>query len=137
MTTMRWARAVLAVAALALAAGAAAQGMLDGQRFVGDLGEKGKAADERNDMLTFANGQFHSAACDQWKFSKAKYTATRTGDAIAFEAETVSESDGRMVWRGTIRGDVLEGTFIHYRKPAWYRPNPEPVEHWVKAKRAG
>jgi hypothetical protein len=28
---------------------------------------------------------------------------------------------------------VLEGTFVHYRKPAWYRPNPEPIEHWFKA----
>jgi hypothetical protein len=60
----------------------------------------------------------------------------QAGDAIAFEAETVSESDGRMVWRGTVSGDELEGTFVHYRKPAWYRPNPEPIEHWVKAKRA-
>jgi len=137
MTTIRWARAGVAICALALAAGAGAQGLLDGQRFVGDLGEKGKAADERNDLLTFSDGRFHSAACDKWSFGKAGYRATKVGDAIAFEAETVSESDGRMVWRGTVRGDVLEGTFVHYRKPAWYRPNPEPVEHWVKAKRSG
>jgi hypothetical protein len=137
MTTIRWARAGMAIAALALATGAFAQGMLDGQRFVGDLGEKGKAADERNDVLSFAGGQFHSTACDKWNFSKAGYKATKVGDAIAFEAETVSETDGRMVWRGTVQGDVLEGTFVHYRKPAWYRPNPEPVEHWVKAKRSG
>ena len=133
-----WMRWVVALASIVVAVGAGAQSTsLDGQRFVGDLGEKGKAADERNDMISFANGQFHSAACDKWNFSKAKYTATRAGDAIAFEAETVSDSDGRMVWRGTVKGDELEGTFVHYRKPAWYRPNPEPIEHWVKAKRAG
>ncbi|HEY8243874.1 MAG: hypothetical protein ACHQJ7_04155 [Vicinamibacteria bacterium] len=137
MTTIRWARAAVAIAALALAAGASAQGLLDGQRFVGDLGEKGKAADERNDVLTFAGGQFHSNVCDKWSFGKGSYKATRVGDAIAFETETVSETDGRLVWRGTIKGDELEGTFVHYRKPAWYRPNPEPIEHWVKAKRAG
>jgi hypothetical protein len=85
--------------------------------FVGDLGEKGKAADERNDMISFANGQFHSAACDKWNFSKAKYTATKAGDAIAFEAETVSDSDGRMVWRGTVKGDELEGTFVTTGSP--------------------
>jgi len=133
-----WMRWVVALASIVVAVGAGAQAtLLDGQKFVGDLGEKGKAADERNDMISFANGQFHSAACDKWNFSKAKYTATKAGDAIAFEAETVSDSDGRMVWRGTVKGDELEGTFVHYRKPAWYRPNPEPVEHWVKAKRAG
>jgi len=137
MTTIRWARTGVAIAALALATGALAQGMLDGQRFVGDLGEKGKAADERNDTITFVGGQFHSAACDKWNFAKSSYKATKVGDAIAFEAETVSETDGRMAWRGTVRGDALDGTFVHYRKPAWYRPNPEPVEHWVKAKRSG
>ena len=43
----------------------AAQSLLDGQRYVGDAGEKGKPADERNDVLTFAAGRFHSAACDE------------------------------------------------------------------------
>ena len=124
-----------ALLALPFANGVAAQSLLDGQRYVGDADEKGRPADERNDVLTFAAGQFHSAACDKWNFGKAAYRATRVGDAIAFEAETVSDSDGRLVWRGTVKGDVLEGTFVHYRKPAWYRPNPEPVEHWVKAVR--
>ena len=130
-------RFLIMLAGFALAASAAAQGLLDGQRYVGDLGEKGKAADERNDTISFADGRFHSSACDKWNFSKGTYKATRVGDAIAFEAETVSDSDGRMVWRGSIHGNELEGTFVHYRKSAWYRPNPEPVEHWVKAKRAG
>jgi hypothetical protein len=130
-----WMRWVVALASIVVAVSAGAQAtLLDGQKFVGDLGEKGKAADERNDMISFANGQFHSAACDKWNFSKAKYTATKAGDAIAFEAETVSDSDGRMVWRGTVKGDELEGTFVHYRKPAWYR---RAGQHWVKAKRAG
>jgi len=51
-----------------------------------------------------------------------------------FDATTVSESDGRLVWRGTLKTDVLEGSFTHYRKPTWYRSNPEPIEHWFKAK---
>jgi hypothetical protein len=137
MATTRIARTLIALAALVFAAGVAAQGLLDGQRFVGDAGEKGKAASEKNDVITFAGGQFHSSACDKWNFSKAKYTSAKAGDAITFESETQSESDGRMVWRGTLTGDVLEGTFVHYRKPAWYRPNPEPVEYWFKSKRAG
>ena len=132
----RFLRMCVALAGLALAASVGAQGLLDGQKFVGDLGEKGKPADERNDVLSFADGRFHSSVCDKWNFNKGSYKATRVGDAIAFEAETVSESDGKLVWKGTIKGDELEGTFVHYRKPAWYRPNPEPIEHWVKAKRS-
>ena len=54
-----------ALLALPFANGVAAQSLLDGQRYVGDAGEKGKPADERNDVLTFAAGRFHSAACDE------------------------------------------------------------------------
>src|SRR5258706_15431030 len=46
---------------------AQAQGTtLDGRAFVADAGEKGKAADEKSDVITFAGGKFHSSACDQY-----------------------------------------------------------------------
>jgi hypothetical protein len=107
---------------------------LDGRVFVADAGEKGKAADEKNDVITFNAGKFHSSACDQYGFSKGDYKASSSGDAVAFEAETQSEKDGRLVWRGTVRGDVIEGTFVHYRKPSLLKSNPEPVEHWFKGR---
>jgi hypothetical protein len=107
---------------------------LDGRVFIADAGEKGKAADEKNDVITFNGGKFHSSACDQYGFGKGDYRASPSGDAVAFEAETQSQKDGRLVWRGTVRGDEIEGTFVHYRKPGFLTPNPAPVEHWFKGR---
>ena len=114
---------------------AQAQGVtLDGRAFVADAGEKGKAADEKGDVITFAGGKFHSSACDPYGYGKGSYRASSSGEAVAFEAETTSEKDGRLVWKGTVRGDEIEGTFVHYRKGWMLNPNPEPVEHWFKGK---
>ncbi|MEO7761409.1 MAG: hypothetical protein ABIS68_05800 [Casimicrobiaceae bacterium] len=125
--------AALALGAMAASLAHAAPGPLDGKVFVGEAGEKGKAADEKNDIITFGDGKFHSSACDQYGFNKGDYTAKTEGDATVFEAETVSDKEGRMKWKGTMKNGVVEGTFVHFRKPAWYRPNPEPIEHWFKA----
>ena len=111
----------------------AAAAPLDGKVFVGQAGEKGKPADELNDVISFVDGRFHSSACDKYGFNKAEYKTRTEGDATYFEVETVSEKEGRLKWTGTLKANALEGTFTHYRKPAWYRPNPEPVEHWFKA----
>ena len=97
--------------------------------FIADAGSKGKPADERSDVITFAGGTFHSSLCDQWGYNKGIVAAVRQGDAIQFETETRSDRDGRLVWRGVVTGSVMEGTFVHHRKPAWYRPNPEPLEN--------
>jgi hypothetical protein len=125
--------AVVAFGAMASSFAYAGPGPLDGKSFVGEAGEKGKPADEKDDVLTFADGKFHSSSCDKYGFSTADYTAKVDGDATTFETETVSEKEGRLKWKGTLKNGVIEGTFTHYRKPAWYRPNPEPIEHWFKA----
>ena len=125
--------AMFALCAMAGTYASAAPGPLDGKVFVGEAGEKGKPADEKNDIITFADGRFHSSACDQWGFNKAEYSAKTEGDATVFEVETTSEKEGKLKWSGTLKGGVLEGKFVHLRKPAWYRPNPEPIEHWFKA----
>jgi hypothetical protein len=125
--------AMCALCAIAGSFAAAAPGPLDGKVFVGEAGETGKPADEKNDIITFADGKFHSSACDQWGFGKGDYTAKTEGDATVFEVETVSEKEGKLKWKGTLKNGVLEGSFVHNRRPAWYRPNPEPIEHWFKA----
>lgn len=107
---------------------------LDGRAFVAEAGENGKAADEKNDVITFAGGKFHSSACDQYGYGKGDYRASAAGGAVTFEAETQSEKDGRLVWKGTVRGSDIEGTFVHYRKGWLLNPSPEPVEHWFKGK---
>ena len=112
----------------------AESGLLDGKVFIADAGEKGKAADEKNDVITFRDGRFHSSICDQWGYNKGLYKASAEGQAISFETETVSEKDGRLVWKGTIQSDTIEGVFTHYRKSGWFRKNPAPIEHWFKGK---
>lgn len=110
-----------------------ASNMLDGKRFVAEAGPIGEPADVKGDVITFADGKFHSAHCDQWAFSEGNYTAVRDGDVIRFEVVTVSPSDGRLHWQGTIEGDRAEGGFVHHRKPSFFRPNPDPIHHWFKA----
>jgi hypothetical protein len=125
--------ASLLAAALAFAPPVLAQ-TLDGRVFVADAGEKGKPADEKGDVITFADGKFHSSLCDQYGYSKGTVKTTKVGDAIQFETETTSEKDGRLVWKGTVRGSEIEGTFVHHKKGWFLNPNPEPVEHWFKGK---
>jgi hypothetical protein len=43
---------------------------LDGRVFVADAGVKGKAADEKNDVISFNGGKFHSSSCDQYGYGK-------------------------------------------------------------------
>jgi hypothetical protein len=126
--------ALFATAFFAMPFAQAQTATLDGRVFVADAGEKGKPADEKNDIITFSGGKFHSSTCDQYGFGKGDYRASPSGDAVAFEAETQSDKDGRLVWRGTVRGDEIEGTFVHYRKPGFFTPNPEPVQHWFKGR---
>jgi len=127
--------AMLLAASFALAPAAWAQtAALDGRVFIGDAGPKGKPADEKGDVITFSNGTFHSSTCDQYGYSKAPYKATKVGDTIQFETETMSEKDGRLVWKGVVRGTDIEGTFMHHKKGWLLNPNPEPQEHWFKGK---
>ena len=107
---------------------------LDGRVFVADAGVKGKAADEKDDVLTFANGRFHSSSCDQWGYDKGAYKTSATGEAMSFEAETNSAKYGKLVWKGTVRGNEIEGTFMQYPKPGLFDSNPAPIEHWFKGR---
>jgi len=108
--------------------------LLEGRTFIADGGEKGKPADELGDVITFANGKFHSSACDKYGYGKGDYKARKVGDAIEWEAETQSEKYGRNVWKGTVKGSEIEGTFVHHRKGWLLNPNPDPIDHWFKGK---
>jgi hypothetical protein len=113
---------------------AAQPATLDGKTFVADAGIKGKPADEKDDVISFKDGKFHSSACDQWGYGKGDYKSTSASDGISFEAETFSEKYGKLAWKGVIRGDAIEGTFIQYPKPGFFSKNPAPIEHWFKGK---
>ena len=121
-----------AVAALVAPAAHAQADLLDGKVFVVKEGEAGKPASLDN-VMTFAAGLFHSRACDEWGYGKGSVKATREGESIRFETETLSEKYGtRQVWKGTIKGDTIEGTKTLYKKPSFFRPNPAPEEGWFK-----
>lgn len=127
--------AVLAVAGASAPPRVAAEtDALNGKAFVADAGLKGKSVDEKGDVITFRDGKFHSSMCDQWGFGTGDYKAIAAAEAISFETETFSEKDGRLAWKGIVKGDTIEGQFTHYRKARWYDQNPAPIEHWFKGK---
>jgi len=127
-------RTLVMAALLQMSTLALAQGLLDGRRFDTQAGYTGKAQHIPQDILSFEGGLFHSSDCDQYGYGKGRYQATRQGDATTFEVETVSAEYGRNVWKGVVKGDAVEGTMVFYRKPTWWRSNPEPLEHWFRGK---
>lgn len=127
-------RNLVAAALLAASSVAFAQGALDGRRFDSQLGLIGKTEHVPRDILSFAGGLFHSSDCDQYGYSKGRYQTSAQGDGMQFEAETVSADYGRNVWKGVVKGDAIEGTMVFYRKPTWWRPNPEPIENWFRGR---
>ena len=106
-----------------------AQGILDGKIFVGDIGDKGKAASDQ-DEINFKNGKFHSVGCDQWGFGDAPYTARKDGNTIRFHAITVSPTDGKIEWDGVVKGDSLEAKYV-WTKERWYWKDAHE-EKWFK-----
>src|SRR5437867_6143979 len=72
-------------------------GVLDGMTFAVEGGQKGKQAMEK-DIIKFRKGKLHSEGCDVYGFDKGKYTATKSGDMITFQAETKSKKEGAITW---------------------------------------
>lgn len=101
----------LAAALLVLsAAPARAEKMpLDGATFVGTMTEKGKTKADQ-DQLVFKDGKFRSTACDAYGFTETPYTAAVSDVNTRFEAVATSPKEGTMKWKGTVKGDMIEGT---------------------------
>jgi len=117
----------LAALALPVVAPALAQGSpLEGRRFEGVFLERGKTKGDA-DTLTFQGGRFRSSACDRYGYGDAPYRATMAGDTVTFEAETESPKYGKLLWRGTVRGDKLDATVLMPRE------GKAPIENWVVA----
>jgi hypothetical protein len=109
----------------------AGQGALDGKTFAVETGEKGKSGGDK-DTLTFKDGNFRSAGCDQYGFGDGAYTSSVQGDSIQFEAVTTSTTKGVMTWKGTVTGDKIEVAYVWVDASHWYKPNPKPLEKWAK-----
>jgi hypothetical protein len=92
--------------------------LLDGNKFIGPTGEKGKKV-HHEDVLNFSDGKFTSSECFQYGFKGGPYTTTTEGDTIHFQAETISPTHGKMVWQGTLNGDTLDVTYS-WTKERWF-----------------
>ena len=100
--------------AVATAPARAQTSALDGRTFEGVVLECGKTSGDA-DTLIFKDGRFRSTACDQYDYADGPYTASVSGDTIAFEAETESPKYGKLLWKGAVRGHKLDGTMTMVR----------------------
>ena len=66
--------------------------------------ERGKTSGDA-DTLTFRDGKFRSSACDKYGYSDATYKTSTQGDTTVFEAKTESARYGKLLWKGTVRGE--------------------------------
>ena len=121
----------LATFAIALAgatamSSASAATPVDGKSFSGALWMQGDKAPQQ-DQFIFKDGTFRSTACDKYGFVAAPYRVSSEGDAMRVEAETMSPTQGRIVWKGTIRAGEFEGV------STWQPVHGKPVEAWFRA----
>lgn len=90
---------------------AGAGGPLDGKTFVGTMTEKGKTKGDP-DAFIFKDGKFRSTGCDAYGFTETSYAAAVSDVATTFDAVAASSKEGTMKWKGTVKGDVVEGTVV-------------------------
>ena len=121
--------ATLTVALAASMTSALAAGPVDGKSFAGGIWMQGEKAPQ-HDEFVFKDGTFRSTACDKYGFAAAPYRVSQDGDAMRVEAETMSPTQGRIVWKGTIRAGEFEGV------STWQPMHGKPVEAWFRAQAA-
>jgi hypothetical protein len=90
-------------------------GPLDGKTFAGTMTEKGKTRGD-SDRFVFKDGKFRSTSCDAYGFTETAYTAAVSDVSTIFEAEAKSPREGTMKWKGTVKGDSVEGTAVWMKK---------------------
>jgi hypothetical protein len=122
---IRRAVGVVIILWLAVVAVVAAAGLLDGRTFVGELGEKGKDKGEA-ETLVFKDGLFDPLQCHQWGFGAVPYKARIDRSLVHFEAETKSEKEGTMHWRGTVEEGAISATAL------WTKEGQAPIEYSFK-----
>ena len=96
---------------LAWATQAFAAGVLDGKTFTGKIGDANKPPSQAQvDDFMFSEGRFKSTLCSTFGYGSGAYTVTEEKGVVKFEAETASDSGGKMTWSGTVTGDRVQGT---------------------------
>ncbi len=96
-------------------------GKLDGKLFLVTLTQPGQAP--LKDSLIFRSGTFRSTACHTYGFDSGKYGTKESGQALTFTSKTQSTKEGIMLWKGSLRGNQVQGTV------EWTKKNQaKPVE---------
>ena len=103
--------------------------LLDGKAYKTFVGPKGKETDGE-DELVFKNGKLFSHSCDIYGFGGGVYKTIVKEGAIYFEAEITSTKHGKIVWKGKVVGDKIDGIYI-WTKKRWYWKNAYE-ENWLK-----
>lgn len=95
--------------------------ILDGKRFAGELGFKGKPAHAK-DVWIFDAGTFRSVECEKCGYPRGPFRAMRKDGHVSFVAETLCNLTGAtIIWEGTVSpAGEIEGTFTWIKK-RWYR----------------
>jgi hypothetical protein len=104
---------------------------LDGMTFVVETGEAGKTKGNP-DEISFKDGKLHSKAGDSRGFGEGVYLSMATGNTVQFQAETVSEKEGKIQWKGTVQDGKLTGNYTWHPLEKKLRLRDKPVEYWVK-----
>jgi hypothetical protein len=84
--------------------------LLDGKSFTVITMPNGNPAEAALETISFATGNFDNDNCHLWGFGNGAYSATEAGDSITFTATTTSAKEGTMAWKGTVKGNSLNGT---------------------------
>lgn len=100
---------------------------LDGASLAVKLTAKGEAPID--DRLVFAGGQLESTACTSFGFQKARYAAKESGGKTTFTATLTSAKEGTMLFAGTVKGDVVEGT------ATWTKGSAKPTVYAIGGKK--
>lgn len=105
---------------------------LDGKSFRTSLGPMGQPADV-DDLLVFEDGQFVSEECERrCGYAKVEYWERAQGNGVQMRAEVpCTDSGAVMYWRGTVRGNEIEGSFTWVNK-RWYWTFEK--EFWFKGR---
>lgn len=72
-----------------------------------------------NDILTFRDGSFQSSYYAERGYDKGEYATVTMVNSISFEAKTVNPLEGGIFWKGVVKGNVINGSYI-YTKKGWF-----------------
>ena len=73
----------------------------------------------KDDILTFRNGSFQSSFYAERGYDKGEYVTVTKANSISFEAKTVNPQEGEIFWKGVVKGNVINGSYLYTTK-GWF-----------------